>query len=367
MPPKSNTFEFIFNDSTISNNRRIFVDKRFRNNEIVLKLKSSNKEYITRCEKCGSPLRVHKDEKKSNDIDVTIEIKFANCIVCRRENIFSWLLNISYVLSVVIFIVSFIGVIFDQLTLDLSLLIGCLELIFLMFFGRFLEEAVFFGLSQKEKVLSGLYRFSISGELQAFDIAMQYFEKLDENDLSSDLIKSILQTIVYQSNNIPSDWYDILSDKFNISTNEFIQILSHEIDETDELDYLDNLIANASPQGLTSIAQISFASNNLLAIEHLDMKLQKVLHSKNLENEWLRELFISKEIYEIILLKAKKTFTLQKINESLENYDVPKVPTIDVVEGFAALRRNPLFRYLFRIFTYIVLAFIIGLIYQLID
>jgi hypothetical protein len=66
--------------------------------------------------------------------------------------------------------------------------------------------------------------------------------------------------------------------------------------------------------------------------------------------------------------KIKKEDTYNQIVESLEDFQEPKVPSIDVIESSKnIIQRNPFLRYVFRIFLYIFLAFILGLLYQLFD
>jgi hypothetical protein len=345
-----------------SNNQRIFVEECLTKSVHNL-IESKQIQENIRCGKCGIPL--HKIQQKSLDV-LPDDVQTVICRTCRREKILNGVLISSYVLSAGLFIVCIVGVILDQLTLDLGLLIGCLEIIFLLFFGRFLEEAVFFGLSQHNKLLSALYRYSVSAEIQNLDVAIKYLRKTSTFD--DELLKGFLQVTTFQAHNLPKDWFHIISKQMEIEPGKVIQLLSNQIDEENELIYLENLISKAPPEGISLLNEIILKSKNNFGLEKLTIRLTSELADETISKKWLNEFFIYKSNYILAFESQEKADLIEQMNQRLENYKEPKVPTIDVIESSKnIIQRNPIFRYIFRILFYIGLGFLLGFIYELLD
>ncbi|NHJ85537.1 MAG: hypothetical protein FK734_08750 [Asgard group archaeon] len=346
-------------------NQSFFVMKCLKHNDITLNDEMINHEII-RCQKCGFPLKTLDKGVTTNELKSMKSFKF--CRICKRERTLNAVLISSYVASAGLFIALIIGVILDKLTLDISLLIGCLEIIFLLFFGRFLEEAVFFGLQHKDKILSALYRFSISSEMQAYEVAMKYLRDLPEDKIDSDILKGILQVIAYQSNNLPVDWFYELSQKLDTTPKDFLQKLSEQFDELEELNYLDKLIANAPSFGITTLIEIFLITQNISGLETIEKRISEILNQDKIPSEWLNDFYIYHHRYEAALSLINKLEILTKIDELLVNFKEPRVPTIDVIESSKnIIQRNPAIRYVLRIFLYLALAFVLGLLYRLFD
>ncbi|NHJ41381.1 MAG: hypothetical protein FK731_15225 [Asgard group archaeon] len=342
-----------------ANNQRIFVEECLTKSVQNL---SENKQMQVniRCGKCGIPLQEITLIEKSDKAKIEI------CRICRREKLLNGILICSYVFSAGLFITSIIGVILDQLTLNLCLLLGCLEIIFLLFFGRFLEEAVFFGLSKHDKLLSSLYRYSVSAEIQNFDVALKYLNKTQIYD--DELLKGFLQVTTFQANNLPSDWFYLLSKQLKITPGKMIGLLSKQIDEESELQYLENLLSKAPPEGISLLNEIMLISKNKFGLHKIIKRLESELENDSLPKKWLNEFYIYKNKFILAFEYLNQNELVSELNQKLVEFKEPKVPTIDVIESSKnIIQRNPIFRYLFRILFYIALAFLLGLVYQWLD
>ncbi|MHA1213457.1 MAG: hypothetical protein ACTSSH_13485 [Candidatus Heimdallarchaeota archaeon] len=323
---------------------------------------------IVRCTKCGFPLYT---ESALGDTESTEQLtqhqRTTVCSICRRERRLNAVLIGSYVLFGAIFIVCIIGIILDQMTINVTLMIGCLEIIFLLFFGRFLEDAVFFGLADKDKVLAALYRFSVSGELQAFDLALGYLHKYHSLE-DEDLIKGLLQVTAYQAKNLPAVWFSETSQILDMKVQEFINLLSSEIDEIKGSKYSREIIEKTPPEGISLLMEILIIGNNENGLKIVASRLSKELAQEELSKNWLNEFYIYKHNYQRALKIIGREDIYTSIEEKLETHKESRVPSIDVIESSKNLiQRNPIFRFLFRIFFYILLAFVLGLLYRLLD
>ncbi len=352
-----------------------FVKKCLTNNELELS-KIAQELEIVRCEQCGFPLRSEAKINgfKDNEFDnlsglserLTRKGKYEVCKICWRENILNYVLIGSYILFSALFIVCIVGVIYDKLSLNICLIIGCLEIIFLMFFGRFLEEAVFFGLTQREKLLAALYRYSITGEMQAYDVALKHLKK--NVTVDSELIRSLLQVVIFQPANLPTDWFYDISHKIGTTPSGFIDMLVAEIDEPTEEKYLRKVINEAPPSGISLLVELFLITNNNYGIGLLQERIVKELSNESIDKKLLNEFYIYDHKYQRAMGNIEKQEIYTQIKERLVDFQEPKVPTIDVIESSKnIIQRNPFLRYIFRIFLYIFLAFILGLLYRLFD
>ncbi len=356
----TNSVEYKSNKKT--NNQRIFVEECLTKSVQNLS-ENKQKQVNIRCGKCGIPLQ---EIQEITLIEKSDKDKIEICRICRREKLLNGILICSYVFSVGLFITSIIGVILDQLTLNLCLLLGCLEIIFLLFFGRFLEEAVFFGLSKHDKLLSSLYRYSVSAEIQNFDVALKYLNKTQIYD--DELLKGFLQVTTFQANNLPSDWFYLLSKQLKITPGKMIGLLSKQIDEESELQYLENLLSKAPPEGISLLNEIMLISKNKFGLHKIIKRLESELENDSLPKKWLNEFYIYKNKFILAFEYLNQNELVSELNQKLVEFKEPKVPTIDVIESSKnIIQRNPIFRYLFRILFYIALAFLLGLVYQWLD
>ncbi|MBN1328097.1 MAG: hypothetical protein JXA54_01375 [Candidatus Heimdallarchaeota archaeon] len=340
-------------------NQRIFLVRLLIDSEITLSTNENDLNSI-RCSKCGFPLKFKSlitevDRKKTHV-----------CQICKREKRLNILLISSYVFFGIVFVAGIIGVIIDQITLDVCLMIGCLEIIFLLFFGRFLEEAIFFGLTQKEKILAALYRFSISAELQAFDVAINYLKKFSFLE-DSELIEGFLQVTIYQAKNLPVDWFIELGSFMQKDTKEIIRLLSSYITENNS--WLSQIIIEkAPPSGISLLNEIFIITYNYFGLKLIATRLENEITKTDLSKEWLNELYIYKNKFLEGLTLIDNTHLEMIIDEKLTTYKEPKVPSIDVIAASKNIvQRNPFLRYIIRIFFYLLLAFILGLFYRLLD
>ncbi|NHJ32481.1 MAG: hypothetical protein FK732_06435 [Asgard group archaeon] len=350
-----------------------FVKKCLTNNELDLNNNDLESE-IVRCEQCSFPLRskAKSEENLEEDFEelsslserLTRRGKYEVCRICWRENILNYVLIGSYILFGLIFIVCIIGVVYDQLSLNICLIIGCLEIIFLMFFGRFLEEAVFFGLSKKEKLLAALYRYSVSAEMQAFDVALKHLGGNITAD--SELIRGLLQVVIFQPTNLPTNWFVDISYRIGTTPRGFIDMLVAEIDEPKEERYLRKVISQAPPSGISLLVELFLITDNSYGLTLLQERIVKELSNESIDKKFLNEFYIYNQKYQKALENIDKEETYSQIEESLTAFKEPKVPSIDVIESSRnIIQRNPFLRYVFRILLYIFLAFILGLLYQL--
>lgn len=359
------------NNNYDTNKRQIFHTRRLTNNENNLNEQPKNQYHEARCDKCGFPLKLkeeisQEEFERNQDENEFFDKKNRECFICRRTKILNVVLIGSYVLFALLFIASIVGVIFDQMALDIALIIGCLELIFLLFFGRFLEEAVFFGLPNHEKALAAFYRFADSGELQAYDIAFQYLKRINEEDISSKLYTGLLHIILLQVNSVPFRFYEEISKELNITSQELLIHISQEISSIDEL-YMNKLLLRAPPIGISSFAGISLQTESLTGYNFINNRLSVLFNNEEIENNWKQDFFINKTLYTNIFTKINNPEKISKIDSIIESYKIPNVPSIDVVESSRKLMNNPIIRYVIRILTYILLAILIGWLYRLLE
>ncbi|MBK5112014.1 MAG: hypothetical protein KGD59_03870 [Candidatus Heimdallarchaeota archaeon] len=362
-------------ESKDSNNQSFFVGQCLTNNELEMS-KNDLESEIVRCEQCRFPLRSginseeNSEEKHEGLSDLSESLtrkgKYEVCKICWRENIFNYILIGSYILFGLLFIVGIIGVAYDQLSLNICLIIGCLEIIFLLFFGRFLEEAVFFGLTKREKLLAALYRYSVSAELQAFDVALKHLGK--NIIVDSELIRGLLQVIIYQPTNLPTDWFVDISHRIGTTPKGFIDKLVAEIDEPSEERYIRKVIKQAPPSGISLLVELFLITKSNYGLTLLHERIVTELSSESIDKKFLNEFYIYNQKYQKALQNIEKEDTYNKIVDSMEDFQEPKVPSIDVIESSKnIIQRNPFLRRIFRLFLYIFLAFILGLLYQLFD
>jgi hypothetical protein len=370
-------FVDVFPDRKTDNKKihqRLFFIEGLSNSESKLSNATQDTQmHIVRCEKCGFPIhikpikqRLEASEQKPSEDNLQSNMK-RECSICSRTKILNAVLISSYIISIAIFALLIIGAIFDVVGLDLGLMIGCLEIIFLLFFGRFLEEAVFFGYSPEEKLLAALYRFAESGEIQALDIAMKYIEKNKTEVISDEFFQGILHILSYQALSVPYYFQKELSKNLRLSTDEFDSKLSSIIDEESEIPYLKNMIHKVPPSGITIFTDISVKTNNEVALNEIFKRIETEINQETIDTEFIKELYINQDLYK----KAYSTFgeeqSLSRIIELLSNFKAPRVPSIDVVEGSRKILQHPFMRYIIRIFLYIALAFLLGFLYQLLD
>ncbi|HUT79678.1 MAG TPA: hypothetical protein VMZ29_00630 [Candidatus Bathyarchaeia archaeon] len=357
-----NNYEFTSSKPDVNKkrkNQRIFHIRVLTDSDKTLSTSEINLN-SNRCSKCGFPL-------KEKSLTIVSDKKITQvCQICKREKRLNSLLISSYVFFGAIFVAGIIGVILDQLSINVCLMIGCLEIIFLLFFGRFLEEAIFFGLTQKEKILAALYRFSISAELQAFDVAIKYLNKFSLSE-DPELMEGLLQVTIYQAKNLPVDWFIELGTKMGKDTKEIIKLLSSNITENN--DWLSQLIIEkAQPSGISLFTEICTITHNVTGMNLVATRLENELMKNELSKEWLNEMYIYKSKFLEGLTLIGNTKLEMAIDERLISYKEPRVPSIDVIETSKnIIQRNPIFRYIFRIFLYLLLAFILGLLYRLLD
>jgi len=359
------------NNNYDTNKRQIFHIRRLTNIENNLNEQQKNQYHEARCDKCGFPLKLKEDLsqdefEKNNDEKGFFIKRDRECFVCRRTKILNIVLIGSYVFFALLFIACIVGVIFDQMALDIALIIGCLELIFLLFFGRFLEEAVFFGLPNHEKALAAFYRFADSGELQAYDIAFQYLKRINEEDISSKLYTGLLHIILLQAGSIPFRFYEEISKELNISTQELLVHISQEISSIDE-SYMNKLLLRAPPIGISSFAGISLQTECFPGYNFINNRLSELFNSEEIENNWKQDFFINKTRYTNIFTKINNPEKIANIDSIIESYKIPNVPSIDVVESSRKIMNSPLIRYVIRILTYILLAILLGWLYRLLE
>ncbi len=356
------------------NHQRLFVIKRITDNENKLPENQQNcQSHITRCEKCGfpihiKPLRFKAINKEASSSQILVDnSESVECSICKRTRILNALLIISYIVSALIFILLFIGVIFDVAELDITLVIGCLEIIFLLFFGRFLEEAVFFGFSEEKKLLAALYRFSESGEIQALDIALKYIRSYTKETLSDELIQGILHIQTFQPLCIPYSFEKEITQYLKLSVTDLENKLSSVIDDQKEIPYLRRMIQKIPPAGITVLIDLSLKTKNELALIEIFSRIKTELDKDTIDPEIIKEFFISQELYETAYSLFGNDETMKMINDLISNFKAPKVPTMDVVGGSRKVMRSPLMRFAIRIIMFIGLAFLLGMLYQLLN
>ncbi|MHA1558126.1 MAG: hypothetical protein ACTSPM_14500 [Candidatus Heimdallarchaeota archaeon] len=354
------------------NHQRLFVMKGITDIECKLPENQQNyQSHTARCEKCGFPIHIKPSRYRTSNNESTQtlnllgDLENVECSICKRTRILNIVLVTSYIVSAAIFILLIIGVIFDFAELDVSLMIGCLEIIFLLFFGRFLEEAVFFGFSKEKKLLAALYRFSESGEIQALDIALKYIKSYNKDAISDELFQGILHIQTFQPLTIPYDFENEITQYLKLSRTGLEHKLSSVIDDQNEIPYLKRMIQKIPPAGITALLVLSLKTNNELALSEIFSRLKIELEKETIDPEIIKEFFISQEIYEKAYSLNDDDETLKMINELASNFKAPKVPSLDVVGSSRKIMQNPLMRYAIRILMFIGLAFLLGLLYQL--
>lgn len=356
------------------NHQRLFVIKGITDNENKLPESQQNSQaHIARCEKCGFPIhikpsRYRTNKEKATQLPNALEnFEKKKCSICKRTGILNAVLITSYVVSAAIFILLIIGVIFDVVELDFSLMIGCLEIIFLLFFGRFLEEAVFFGFSKEKKILAALYRFSESAEIQALDIALKYIRKYQQEVISYELFQGILQIRTFQPLAIPYNFESEITQYLKLSVIDLEQKLSSVIDDQNEISYLRRMIQKVPPAGISVLIEFSLKTNNELALTEIFSRIETELEKETIDPEVVKEFFISQELYETAYTLYGDNETMKSINELVANFNAPRVPSIDVIGSGRKIMQSPLMRYVIRISLFIGLAFFLGLLYQLLS
>ncbi len=356
------------------NHQRLFVTKRIIENEKkLLENQQNNQSPIARCEKCGFPIHIKPSrferikEKTSSSPNILGNFESLECSICKRTRILNAILVTSYVVSTIIFILLFIGVIFNVVELEFSLMIGCLEIIFLLFFGRFLEEAVFFRFSEEKKLLAALYRFSLSGEIQALDIALKFIRNYKKETLSDELFQGILHIQAFQPLSIPYGFEKEITTCLKLSTTDLEYKLSSVVDDQKEIQYLKRMIQKIPPAGITVLIELSFKNNNKFALSEIFSRIEAELEKEDIDPEMVKEFFISQNLYEKIYSHHGNNETIKLINELISNYNAPKVPSLDVVGNSRKILQSQLMRYAIRIFMFIGLAFLLGLLYQLLN
>jgi hypothetical protein len=348
-------------------NQSIFV----RYNNILYEMEEQKADHIEetraiiRCPKCGFPLK----REKQHIAKLEASSKNFRCQICSRERVFSIALNISYLVSLGLFVTSFIGVIIDQMRLDLFLLIGCLLIILLIFLGRLFEIAIFAGLNVEEKIIGSFYRYSISGDVQAFDIGSKLLKKLAGKEISSDLLLAILQVISFRNAEIPSHWLQMIAIEIKMDFSIFYTKLQTEVLQEKNDSYIRTLIKHASPSGFTQMAKIILPLTRSFHDSFESKFKQEFFKANKPKDQWLTELFIEEQIYQnYILPEIDRNIEEGAIEKLFTNYKEPKVPSFDVLDsGKNIINQSPFLRYLVRIAVYIGLAFLIGLIYQLLE
>ncbi|MFW9924192.1 MAG: hypothetical protein ACFFDW_12985 [Candidatus Thorarchaeota archaeon] len=351
-------------------NQRLFLIEDIRNTgDNLNKTTHDIPSHSTRCEICGYPLTRGNYSKKGIP-----ELSSGNkkesslkCFICKRTKILNGILIASYVLSGLFFIATIFGVIFDIITLDISLILGCLEIIILLFFGRFLEDMIFVGLSNEEKALAALYSFSETGEMQTYDIAINYLKKSKIENISTDIYQAIFRILTIQSLSIPYYFYIKMSDLLELEPKLFIQNLMSEIELNIDPVYLESIINKAPPAGVSEYLRILNVTRNNFGLDFVINRINNEFKNTKISNDFLKDFYINKSIYFKALQNSQHQELLEKIDISLQNLSLPRVPSMDVMESGKKIINNPLVRYLFRIVFYIALAFILGMIYQLLN
>lgn len=216
-------------ESSDSSNQSIFLKQMITNNEITLTTNQNEDRPDVWCDKCGYPLKPKQKQQTSKfnrkkEVTNDVEDNYEKCLLCRREEILDRVLISSYVISAAIFIICFVGVIYDQIGIDICLMIGCLEIIFLVYLGRWVEDAVFMKLTKEERLLAALYRYSVSGEIQALETARKDILEMPSEGFTHEILKGILQVDIFQANGIPNYWYRNISKQMNVAIDELPKI-----------------------------------------------------------------------------------------------------------------------------------------------
>lgn len=359
MTIKKQNEDFQYNENRVidTSYQRLFLFEQIMNNDKTLNNTSQNDiSHEIRCEKCGFPIKTEKEK--------IVEFE---CFICKRINKFGTILVCSYILSALIFAASIILVIFEILSFDISLMIGCLEIIFLLFFGRFLEEAVYFGLAKNERIIAAIYRFAESGEIQAYDIALRFLENISQKEIPKELYSGIFHVLIYQPLDTPYYFYSQISNHLDITIPKLIQNLKLNLSQNENEQYLEELLNKAKPAGVSNYLKLTKNSGEIINSLIIIKRIKTVIEEEKIDDNWAKDFFINKSLYEEFLIKNNEEETVAKIDNILSQYNIPKVPSIDVVESSKKIMRNPLVRYILRIFMYIALALILSLIYQFLN
>ncbi|MBD3191334.1 MAG: hypothetical protein GF308_11855 [Candidatus Heimdallarchaeota archaeon] len=374
-------FDQFFDKEDFQGNQRNQIQDCFYHKESLISRDSNlterdqklRNQLSLRCEKCGFPLKLtkkglssQKKEKKEDQQRSKKKSTTLQCFICQREHILNIILIISYIISLGLFITSIIGVVLDQLQLELSLILLCLEIIFLMFFGRFLETMVFFRLSQKEKIIAGFYRFAFTGELQAYEIAFSFTKDISVENSNSHLWDAFLQVILYQSLCLPKEWYKEISNKMKIPKKQLINIIASRIVKLNKKGQIIKILQDAPIAGIAELLRISLSSRNREALAIIINRIEEEITRSPPSDMFLQELFISQEDFREAFQLMEKDQLIIQVNSLLEKYQPPKVPSIDAIEeGKTFLQKNPIIAYLLRILFYIILSILLGLLFQL--
>ncbi|MHA1441906.1 MAG: hypothetical protein ACTSPK_08605 [Candidatus Heimdallarchaeota archaeon] len=365
------TIEKQSQDSSDLSNQSIFLKQMFTNSEITLSTKQLEDSPEVWCDKCGYPRKLKQQtstSKKRKEVSDDIEDKYESCLLCRREKLLDGVLISSYVITAAIFIVCFIGVIYDQIGLAICLMIGCLEIIFLVYLGRWVEDAVFLKLSKEERLLAALYRYSVSGEIQALETARKDILDMPAKGFNHEILKGLLQVDIFQANDIPIYWYRDISKQMNVSIEELPTILLKQIQQPIEKNFSSRLIRDAPLTGISKLLQLSVYTENDEIIEKIIIRIEDELEKDVINAAWFIEFYLFRKYYNKAFLDLQKGDKKQEIDDLMVDFEEPKVPTIDVLaKSKSIIDRNPFIRRIIRIFTYILIAFIVSLLFSIFD
>ncbi|RLI67037.1 MAG: hypothetical protein DRO63_05590, partial [Candidatus Gerdarchaeota archaeon] len=179
---------------------------------------------------------------------------------------------------------------------------------------------------------------------------------------------ALLQVTIFQAKELPISWFLDLSKFFKTTPHEVVQFLSEQINGAQEKSFLKNLVENAPPAGMSLLIEILLLTNNNFGLQLASSQLDHILKTNPFDNSWRDEFFIYKEKYLKAVTLAGREDMKELLLLKMQDYKEPKVPTIDVLESSKNfIQRNPIFRYLFRILLYLLLAFLFGLFYKLLD
>jgi len=360
-------------DSSDSSNQSIFLKQMITNNEITLSIEQLTDNQQIHCNECGYPLKLKQNKQSSQSIerdDITNEMKdnYEKCLICRRENILNVVLISSYLVTAAIFITSFIGVIYNQMGLDICLMIGCLEVIFLVYLGRYLEDAVYFKLTKEERLLAALYRYSFTGEFQALETARNVIIEMPAEGFTHEILKGILQVAIFQANCLPHYWFLDISKQMKIPIDELPKILLDQINHPNEKNFSSRLVKDAPLEGVSKIVQMAVYTKDQVVIKKVIYRLDDEMANEELNSAWKIEFFMFGKYYKKALDYLIYLDTKRKIDSIMIDFEEPKVPTIDVIgKSKSIIERNPFLRFIIRIFTYILIAFIVALLFNLFD
>ncbi|MHA1124084.1 MAG: hypothetical protein ACTSO7_00240 [Candidatus Heimdallarchaeota archaeon] len=354
-------------------NQSIFLKQMFTNNEITLSTEQIEDNPIIWCDKCGypqKPKQLQQTSRYGNKSEITNddEVIYEDCLLCRREKILDGVLISSYVITAAIFIVCFVGVIYDQIGLDICLMIGCLEIIFLVYLGRWVEDAVFLKMTKEERLVAALYRYSVSGEIQALETARKDLLDMPSDGFNHEILKGLLQVGIFQANGLPYYWYSNISKQMNVSIDEIPQILLEQIRKPGEKNFISRIVKDAPLTGVSKLMQLAIVTKNNDVLDELVLRVENELGEDVINSSWYMEFYLFKKYYNKVLFDLQKEEVKEEIDELMIDFEEPKVPTIDVIgKSKSIINRNPFIRYIIRIFTYILIAFIVSLLFSILD